>query len=265
MAFVCLKSDEHWKLLRGIWCHLLWQMSSQWGSQKILQGLVSHELTAYLSIFNQFKLILSKACKPDNFELNHSLKLSFINIWGLHSNFVDFESSLESNSPDIFALCETNLDGSIDSGNFSVRGYLPLIWKDSSTHMHGLTVYVKEGLAFAWGLSLENSTDSYLCFWLALLRLVSYFFSLYISPSLSLSMVFDLISSHIDQVFSVNPSINVFVFRDFKGSTHYIFLCNPQKSGTSRIFIAFLQVTQKTLTKDIFHWLEVITEILNFI
>ena len=27
-----------------------------WGSQKFLQGLVSHELTAYLSIFNLFKL-----------------------------------------------------------------------------------------------------------------------------------------------------------------------------------------------------------------
>ena len=26
-------------------CHLLWQMSSQWGSQELLQGLVSHELT----------------------------------------------------------------------------------------------------------------------------------------------------------------------------------------------------------------------------
>ena len=123
----------------------------------------------------------------------------------------------------------------------------------------------RKDLLFAWGLSLENSTDSYLCFWLALLHLVSYFFSLYISLSLSLSMVFDLISSHIDQVFSVNPSVNVFVFRDLKGSAQFIFLCNPQKSGTSRIFIAFLQVTQKTLTKDIFHWLEVITEILNFI
>ena len=33
---------------------------------------------------------------------------------------------------------QTNLDDSIDSGNFSVRGYLPLIWKDSGTHMHGL-------------------------------------------------------------------------------------------------------------------------------
>ena len=37
-------------------CHLLGQMSSQWGSQKLPQELVSHELTAYLSIFNPFKL-----------------------------------------------------------------------------------------------------------------------------------------------------------------------------------------------------------------
>ena len=59
-----------------------------------------------------------------------------------------------------------------------MRGYLPLIRKDSSTHMHGLTVYVKEGLPFAWDLSLENSADSYLCFQLALLLLHSYFFFL---------------------------------------------------------------------------------------
>ena len=108
--------------------------------------------------------ILSKACKPDNFKSHNSLKLSFTNIRGLRSNFVDCESFLESNSPDILALCETNLDDSIDSGNFSVRGYLPLIRKDPSTHMHGLAVYVKEGLPFARDLSLENFADSYLCF-----------------------------------------------------------------------------------------------------
>ena len=79
-------------------------------------------------------------------------------------NFVDCESFLESNCPDNLALCETNLDDSIDSGNFSVKDYLPLIQKDSSTHMHGLAVYVKEGLPFAWDLSLENYADSYLCF-----------------------------------------------------------------------------------------------------
>ena len=98
--------------------------------------------------------ILLKTCKPNNFESHNSLKLSFMNIWGPRLNFVDCEYFLESNSPDILALCETNLDDSIDSGNFSVRGYLPLIQKDSSTHMHGLAVYVKEGLPFAWDLSL---------------------------------------------------------------------------------------------------------------
>ena len=159
--------------------------------------------------------ILSKACEPDNFESHNSLKLSFMNIRGLRSNFVDSESFLESNSPDILALCETNLDDSIDSGNFSVRGYLPLIRKDSSSHMHGLAVYVKEGLPFARDLSPQNSADSYLCFRMALLHSVSYFFFLYRSPSSSLSPVFDSISFNIDEVLSINPSANVLVFGDF--------------------------------------------------
>ena len=114
--------------------------------------------------------ILSKACKPDHFELHNCVSLSFTSIWGLHSNFFDCEIILESNSPDILALCETNLDGSIDSGNFFVRGYLPLIRKNSVTHMHGLEVYVMEGLRFALDLSLENWR--YLCFRLALLHSV---------------------------------------------------------------------------------------------
>ena len=159
--------------------------------------------------------ILLKAFKPDNSESPNSLKLSYTNIQGLFLNFVDGQSWLESKSTDILALCETNLDDSIDSGNLSVRGYLPLIWKDSSTHMHGLAVYVKEGLPFTWDISLENSADYYLCFWLALLHSVSYFFFLNWSPSLSLCMVFDSISSSIDEVLSVNPSANVFVFGDF--------------------------------------------------
>ena len=77
-----------------------------------------------------------------------------------------------------------------------------------------LTVYVKEKLPFAWDLSLENPAHSYLCFRLALLYSVSYFFFLYQSPS-SLCMVFDFISSNIDEVLSINPSANVFLFEDF--------------------------------------------------
>ena len=159
--------------------------------------------------------ILSKGCKPDNFEPHNSLKLSFTNILGLCSNFVECESFFESNSPYIFALCETNLDDSNDSSNLSVRGYLPLIRKDSITHMHGLAVYVKEGLPFAQELSLGSSADSYLCFRLALLYSVSYLFFMYQSPSLSLCTVFDSVPSNIDEVLSINPSADAFVFGEF--------------------------------------------------
>ena len=135
--------------------------------------------------------------------LNHrTLKLSFTNILSLCSNFVECESFLESNSPDIHALCKTHLDDSIDFGNFSVRDYLPLIWKYSIAHMHVLAFWVKEGLPFAWDWSLGNSPDSYLCFRLELLYSVSYFFFLYWSPSSSLCMVFDSISSNIDEILS---------------------------------------------------------------
>ena len=117
--------------------------------------------------------ILSKGCKPDNFESHNSLKISLTNIRGLLSSFVECESFLESNSSDILALCETNLNKSIDSG-IMTTGYFLLIRKDS--HMHGLAVYLREGLYFARDLYLENSTDFYLCFRLALIHPLSYFF-----------------------------------------------------------------------------------------
>ena len=124
-------------------------MSSQWGSQKLLQGSVSHKLTVYLSVFDLFvsqwiTAILSKGCNSDNFQQHNSLKRSFIDIRGLHSNCVECESFLESNSPDILAVCQTNLDDSIDSDDFSMRVYHPLIRKDSTTHMHGLSVMCRK-------------------------------------------------------------------------------------------------------------------------
>ena len=81
--------------------------------------------------------------------------------------------------------------------------------------MHGLAVYVKEGLPFPPDLSLENSVDSYVSFRLALLHSMSYFFFLYRSTSSPLCTVFDSISSNIDEVLSNNPSANSFVFGDF--------------------------------------------------
>ena len=69
--------------------------------------------------------MLSKGCKQDNFESYDPLKLGCMNIQGLFLNFIDWESFYELNSPDTLALCEANLDDSIDSSSFSVRGYLP--------------------------------------------------------------------------------------------------------------------------------------------
>ena len=74
-------------------------------SHKNLQGLVSHGLTAYLSVFNLFltqwiMAILSKGLKPDDFEPHNTLNLA-LQVFEAFSNFVDCESFLESNSPDI--------------------------------------------------------------------------------------------------------------------------------------------------------------------
>ena len=44
--------------------------------------------------------------------------------------------------------CETNLEDSTDPSNFSMRHYVPLICKDSVTHMHCLAFIVLEGLCF---------------------------------------------------------------------------------------------------------------------
>ena len=132
-------------------------------------------------------------------------QLSFTNIWGLHLNFADFESFLETNSPDIVALSETNLDDSINSGNFSVRGYLPLIWKDSSTHMHSASLC--EGrTCFCMGLISRKLCSFFLIFSTGFTSLSVLLLFLYQSP-LSFCTVFD---SNV-----LIPSANVFVFGGF--------------------------------------------------
>ena len=138
--------------VHGLTCYNRWVLSE---SHKITSRIgVSRTLTAYLSVFDLFLFqwimaISSKGGTPDNFEPHNSLKFSFTNIQGLHLNFVECESFLESNSPAILALWETNLDDSTDSCNFSVRVYLPLIKNGSVTHMHGVAVYQKEGFPIA--------------------------------------------------------------------------------------------------------------------
>ena len=90
-------------------------------------------------------VILSKGCKRNNFEQHNSLKLSFTNIRALHSNFVECEFFFESNSPNILALCETNLDDSVDSGNFG----------DGLPSLNPKRFYY----SYAWSCSLNERTS----------------------------------------------------------------------------------------------------------
>ena len=117
---------------------------------------------------------LQKVGKTGNFELHNFLKLIFNNIQSLCFNFVGCKSFRESNSLDILVLCEANLEDSIDSSNFSVFSQFPVIIK--------ILLLIWMVLQFMWRrdfllhrMYLENSNDSYLCFWLALLHLLSYF------------------------------------------------------------------------------------------
>ena len=79
--------------------------------------------------------------------------------------------------------------------------------------MHGLAVYVKQGLPFVQDLSLENYVDSYL--------FSTSFTSLSVLLLFPLSVTFFIvmhsfysISPNIDEVLFINPSANVFVIGD---------------------------------------------------
>ena len=66
------------------------------------------------------------------------------------------------------------MDASIDSGNFSVRSYLPLIQTEFTTCIHGLAVYVKEGLPFTCDFPLKYF---YVFDWLYFTQGFTYFYS----------------------------------------------------------------------------------------
>ena len=70
------------------------------------------------SILHRFQMAFNEA--------NNAI---FFGRWESDFNVFECESFLERNTPDIPALCETNLDDSIDSGNLSVREMILLFNK----------------------------------------------------------------------------------------------------------------------------------------
>ena len=191
----------------GVVCYDRWVLSENHKNYFKDWCLTNSKLTFLILTSSQVieMAILSKRHILDTSGPRKSLKLNFTNIWVFRSNLAEWKSFLESKFLDILGLCKTNMDDSINSGNFSERCYLPLIRKVSVTHMYGIAVCVKEGLPFARGLSLEISTRLYLYFWFALLHSVPYFFFLYRSASLSLCTA---ISSNMDEFLSISPFAN---------------------------------------------------------
>ena len=158
--------------------------------------------------------ITSKGCKPDNFEPHNSLKLSFTNIPGLRSNFVECESFLESNSPD-----------------FSVRGLSSFNPKRFYYSFAWSCTLCERRTSFCAGL-ISRKLCGFLLMSLTSFTSLSVLLLFPLSPCSSLSMVFDSISSNIDEVLSINPSANFFVFEDF--NVHHKD-CLTYSGGTDRL------------------------------
>ena len=129
---------------------------------------------------------------------NLPFSLSFTNIRSLNSNFSSVEAFLYHSSPDFLALSETNLSATMADSDFSIPGYLPIIRKDSSTHMHGLAVYARDTLPISREAHLEKPSETFMCFRLSLLHSTSYLFFLYRSPSSPDCSVVDSVSQSID-------------------------------------------------------------------
>ena len=125
--------------------------------------------------------ILSKWCKQNNFESHNSLKLSFTNIWGLCLNFVQCESFLEWNSPDMLLyvrqawmiqlILVISLWGVLSS--FNPKGFY---------HSHGWSHSSCEGRTFSYtGLIPWKLCRFLLMFWTGFTPLLALIFSLSIT------------------------------------------------------------------------------------
>ena len=182
-----------------------------------MTGLTCNHLwISPLSNSSTMAILSTQRRKPANAQKSpRPFNIAFTNIRGLRSNFTDVESFLHSSSPDILALCETNLNSSIPSSDFLVPGYLPLFRKDSECHMHGLGLYARESIPLARQPDLEDCREPFMCFRLSLLHSTSYLFFLYRAPSSQNCSVLDAVSDSIDKALSLHSSANVFVFGDF--------------------------------------------------
>lgn len=94
----------------------------------------------------------------------------------------------------------------------SVMGYLPLIQKDSVTHVYGRAVYVNKGVRFTIVSFFENPSVFILMFSIGFTSprvLIRFYITI---TSHFFCIIFDAISSNARIYLSIPPSTNVFAF-----------------------------------------------------
>ena len=107
--------------------------------------------------------------------------------------------------------------------------------------MDGLAVYMKETCLYTGYIPRKLGILVYVFDWLILIWCLLF---LYKSPSLSLCMVFDAISSNIDEVLLGDLYVNVFVFADFNVN-HKDWV--TYSSGTDRLDEIYYNLTRPYL------------------
>ena len=197
----------------GIVCYYRWIFSD--GHENYFKDwcLMNSQLVFLISTSFQFSeiVILSKGRKPDKFESQLKFEKQKVEtLWNLALPVFE-----------VYVQISLDVNFSLNQTLFTFLLYVRQTWMTQLVLaiflwgviflqseripflIHGLAVYEKKRFLFTRDLSLENSLDSYLCFWLALFHSVSYFFLLYRSPSSSSCMVFDAIWSNIGEVLSI--------------------------------------------------------------
>ena len=160
---------------------------------KLLQGFLSHALSVYLSVFDlvltQSNDCVIKRMKPDSFVSHNFLKFSFTSSQGLWSNLLSVNVSLNQTLLNLF---------------------WPFFWERLSSFNPKRFCY-----SYAWSCSLCEGKTSFSIgpYLLKTLQILIYVVDwLYViqcllcSLSSSFYTVFDVISSNIDEILSINPS-----------------------------------------------------------
>ena len=121
--------------------------------------------------------------------------MSFSNVCSLRTNFDEVSRFLQTRSPDLLALSETELDAGVSSADFSTGEYT--LHRMDKSPCHGLVVFAKNSLSLRRLKDSEDPRYEYLTFVAPLQSSTFILFFLYRSPSSNCELL-NVVSDKID-------------------------------------------------------------------